>query len=68
MLNDTFCRQFDPAELAFQREQLKQIQNEHKETEYQDKLQTEVALRIVKVENDGNCLYRAIAYQVYGDA
>ena len=30
-------------------------------------MEREAGLRIVKQENDGNCLYRALAYQLYGD-
>ena len=66
-VQDSFCGQFDPAELAFQRAQMMQIEQEHKENAFKEKLQTQAGLRLVKVENDGNCLYRAVAYQVYGD-
>ena len=35
-LNDTFARNLDPAELAFQRDQMKQIEDEIKEERYRE--------------------------------
>ena len=47
-LNDTFARSMDPAELAFQRDQLNQIERERQEEQYKEQLEREAGLRIVK--------------------
>ena len=38
----------DPAELAFQRDQLNQIERERQEEQYKEQLEREAGLRIVK--------------------
>lgn len=39
---------------------------EEQDQKFDDQLE-EVGLRIVKEEKDGNCLFRAFSYQIYGD-
>jgi len=43
------------------------MENQHAERQFKSMLEHEAGLRIVKIDNDGNCLFRAISFQVYGD-
>ncbi|KAJ8531750.1 hypothetical protein ON010_g14212 [Phytophthora cinnamomi] len=36
-------------------------------THYRDSLQTTLGLRIYDIEGDGNCLFRSVSHQIYGD-
>ncbi|KAG2529429.1 hypothetical protein BBO99_00007006 [Phytophthora kernoviae] len=36
-------------------------------THYRDSLQSTLGLRIFDIEGDGNCLFRSVSHQVYGD-
>ncbi|GMF13133.1 unnamed protein product [Phytophthora lilii] len=36
-------------------------------THYRDSLQATLGLRIYDIEGDGNCLFRSVSHQVYGD-